>query len=86
MFSSKIANKAMMSYLITFIYIVLQNITHAIGQEKEIKGIMMRKEETTVFCKCFPLIDYVTNSPKFTITVLEVQLWFSKFRRYKVVI
>ena len=82
--SSKIRNKTRMSTLATFFNIVLEVLAMAIKEEKEVKGIQIRKEEVKLSLFADDMILYIKNCKDATRKLLELMNEFSKFAGYKI--
>ena len=63
--------------------IVLEVLARAISQEKEIKGIQIRKEEVKPSLLADDMILYMENPKDSTKKLLELKNNFSKFAGYK---
>ena len=80
----RIRNKKKMSPFTTIIHIVLEVLTTAIREEKEIKGIQIGKEEVKFSLFADDMILYIENPKDSIRKLLEVTSEFSKVAGYKI--
>ena len=65
------------------LFIVLEVLVTAIREEKEIKGIQIRKEEVKLLLFADDMIQYIENPKTATRKLLELINEFSKIAEYK---
>ena len=82
--SSKIRNKTKLTTLTTLFNIVLEVLAIAIREEKEIKGIQIRKEEIKLSLFADDMILYIENPKDSIRKLLELISQFSKVSGYKI--
>ena len=80
----RIRNKKKMSPFTTIIHIVLEVLTTAIREEKEIKGIQSGKEEVKLSLFSDDMILYIENPKDSIRKFLEIISEFSKVAGYKI--
>ena len=73
-----------MSTFTTLIHIVLEVLAAAIREEKEIKGIQIRKQEAKLLLFADDMILYIENPKNSIIKLLELISEFSKVAGYKI--
>ena len=73
-----------MPTLTTTVNILFEVLATAIREEKEIKGIQIRKEEIKLSLFADDMIQYIENPKKTIRKLLELISKFSKVTRYKV--